>query len=222
MTQPAGFPFPPALFPFFFIAGWLVVTTILSVRAGWFALMRNYPDRPERAVLTLPRQSGSMGGVGMNGILTLSTCESGLRMHIMRIFGLFSRDFFVPWEEIAVLRKQSWLMGPTTELQFGAGIVGKLKLQAYIADRLARSVPARWPEAELLPPEPASGVFLRYLKLWLAVVVFASAFFTLVPRMMAHGKGGPPVAIAILFPAIVFGVVFLVRYLIEINASRSR
>lgn len=220
MTQPTGFPFPPALFPFFFIALWLVVTTILSVRSGWFSLMRSYPDRPERAVLTLSRQSGSMGGVGMKGILTLSVCQTGLRLHMMRIFGPFSRDFFVPWEEISVFRKQSWLMGPTAELQFGGA--GKLKLQAYVADRLARSIPTRWPEAELSPPVPRFGVFVRYLKMWLVIVAFASAFFIFVPRIMAPGAKGPPIAVAILFPAIEFGVASLLRYFIEINASRSR
>ena len=41
----------------------------------------------------------------MQGILKIGVCPSGLRIGIMRAFGPFSRNFFVPWEEIKVERK---------------------------------------------------------------------------------------------------------------------
>lgn len=68
--------------------------------------MRRFPDRPEeRALLKLTQQSGSMGlGVEMRRILTLSTCSSGLRVSMNRLFGPFNRALFVPWEQIKVTR----------------------------------------------------------------------------------------------------------------------
>ena len=34
-------------FPLFFVALWLVVTTVLAIQSGWFSLMSRYPDRRE-------------------------------------------------------------------------------------------------------------------------------------------------------------------------------
>jgi len=84
---------------------WFGVTTMLGALSGWYALMNRYPDRPESPMLVLRHQSGSFGFVGMSRILVLSACPSGLRIGMMRIFGPFCRDFFVPWDEIRVRRK---------------------------------------------------------------------------------------------------------------------
>jgi hypothetical protein len=85
---------------------WLAITTTLGIFSGWFLLMWKYPDRKEEALLQLKRQSGSMGlGVAMQGVLNISVCPSGLRVGIMRIFGPFCRNVFVPWEVITVKRK---------------------------------------------------------------------------------------------------------------------
>src|SRR4051794_6773901 len=89
------------VFPFFFVGLWLFVTTVLGFLSGWFDLQRHYPKGDEPALLTLRWRSGSMGmGVSLSGILTLSACSSGLRIGIFRLFGLFQRPFFVPWDEI--------------------------------------------------------------------------------------------------------------------------
>ena len=68
--------------------------------------MEVYPDQSDEPILRLRGQSGTMGlGVGMNGVLILSVCPTGLRVGMMRVFGPFCRDFFVPWESIAVVRE---------------------------------------------------------------------------------------------------------------------
>jgi hypothetical protein len=96
----------PIFFPLFFVALWLAVTTILALLSGWFKLTTEFPDQSIEPILRLRGQSGTMGlGVGMRGILILSVCPTGLRVGMMRIFGPFCRDFFVPWESIAVVRK---------------------------------------------------------------------------------------------------------------------
>jgi len=133
------------LLPIFFVGLWLFVTGILGLVSGWFALAKRYPDRPEAAILKIAYLSGSMGGVRLNGALKLSPCPSGLRVGMMRLLGPFSRDFLVPWEDIAVVRRDAWLAGSQAEFRFGSA--GRLTIPAFIADKLAASVPGRWPEA---------------------------------------------------------------------------
>lgn len=78
----------------------------------------------------------------MRGILTLDVCPSGFRVGIIRAFGPFCRDFFVPWEDIRVTRK-TVLFWPVAKLQFGNPSIGSLTISARVADRLARAAKGR-------------------------------------------------------------------------------
>jgi nitrate/nitrite transporter NarK len=75
----------------FFVVVWLTVTTVLALLSGWFRLMAAYPDQSIEPILRLRGQSGTMGGVSMRSVLTLSVCPTGLRVGMMRLFGLFCR-----------------------------------------------------------------------------------------------------------------------------------
>jgi hypothetical protein len=198
-------------FPLFFLGFWLLVTTILAGLSGWFSLMTRYPNRNEIPVLKLRWQSGTMGmGVRMNGLLTLGVCPSGLRVGMFRVFGPFCRDFFVPWEEVFVIRTYSWLLGLQVRMAFGS--TGSLTVLAVIADRLARALPERWPEKDAPAAETRREIFVRLAKLWLLVAGVASAFLSVVILSLPSTETGPPPAVAILFPAIVFGLSFLLQY----------
>jgi hypothetical protein len=136
------------IFPLYFVALWFIIVNVLALLSGWFRLMARFPDRAEEPILRLRFRSGSMGlGVSMRGILTLSVCPSGLRVGIWRVFGPFSRDFFVPWDEIAVSRKKL-LFWSIAKLHFGNPPAGSLSIMASLADRLAQAAEGRWPEAE--------------------------------------------------------------------------
>jgi len=192
---------------------WLVVTTLLALFSGWFILMRVYPDRDESPVLHMSGQSGSMGlGVSMRGILTLDVCASGLRVGIMRLFGPFSRAFLVPWNEISVIRTTAFFM-PIAKLRFDG--VGSLSIPANVADRLAHAADKNWPESDSFPPEKPKKTASRLLIQWALVTCAASLFFILVPLMTAPKDARPPIAVAILFPAVVFGVISIVRFFRE-------
>jgi len=145
--------YPAALFLPFFVALWLAVVVALGRLSGWPRLASRFPDRPEEPTLRLRWQSGSMGMmVNMRGVLALDVCQSGLRVGIMRLFGPFSRDFFVPWEDISIVRKVP-LFWPVATLQFGRPAIGSLTVSARAADRLARAASGRWPETPALPEE---------------------------------------------------------------------
>ena len=198
------------VFPFFFGAVWLGVATLLGAMSGWFTLAAQFPDRPEPALLKVNGQSGSMGEfrVSMRGILNLSVCSSGLRVGINRIFGPFSRPYFVPWDAMNVERIQR-LIGPAAVLRFGSG---RLSIPAYVADRLARATGGRWPEPGPFPVETPAQVFKGVLREWAVITVFASAFFIIVPRVVGPPGSAPPIVVAALFPAVVFGLVSLVGF----------
>jgi hypothetical protein len=195
-------------FPLF----WFAVTMILSVLSGWFGLMERYPDRDDDALAVFANQSGSLGAVSMRRILKLSVCPSGLRIGITRIFGPFCRDFLVPWNEITVTRSDRFLW-KVAKLSFGQPSNGSLKVFAEVADRLARASGNHWPEPGSFPSETASQSFSRIAKQWVATTALAAAFFIIVPRLMSpNAANRPPIVVAILFPAIVFGIGALLQY----------
>ncbi|MGA9724743.1 MAG: hypothetical protein WBQ86_19970, partial [Candidatus Binatus sp.] len=135
---------------------------------------------------------------------------SGLRIGMMRLFGIWCRSFLVPWEEIRVSRKNG-LFGPNAELRFGNPLVGRLKIDSYIADRLARASLGHWPEPGPFPGETSTEALVIIVKQWLAATLFVATFFFVVPRMMSP-NANLPISVAILFPAIVFGFAFAFEY----------
>lgn len=211
----------PWLFPVFFIGMWFVVTISLALKSRWYALMRAFPDHDEKALLLLTGQSGNMGGVAMNRVLTISVCPSGVRVGILRIFGPFNRDFFVPWEHLSINRNRG-LFGETATLQFGSSRIGWLRLAPRVADDLARSAIGRWPEAGEFPPELQSEVLSSVFREWVLGTLAASIFFIVAPRIVSPGTDGVPVEVAILFPATVFGIAAVFRYFARVkHAARS-
>jgi hypothetical protein len=203
----------PFYFPIFFVLMWLAVTTMLGFMSGWYTLMKSYPNQPENSLHTFARQSGSVNFVGMRSILTLSVCPSGLRVGIMRIFGIFCRDFFVPWNAISVSRKDR-VLWKVAKIHFGHPAVGNLTLPSEVADRIARAAGGLWPEQGPFPEETSSQASSRIIKQWAAMTGFAAAFFIIAPRLITpKGSATPPIIVAVLFPAVVFGVVGLVQYL---------
>jgi hypothetical protein len=195
--------------PAFFVI-WLFSTTSLGLLSGWYSLRSRFPDRPEEpALFVLKNQSGNLNTVGMGRILHLSICDSGLRIGLVRLFGPFCKDFLVPWQSFSVIRKDRKLWR-TAILDFHPG---RLSLPSQVADRLARCAGSHWPETGPFPPETDADVGMRLAKQWLVQTTLAASFFVLAPRLMAPGGAHPPILVAVLFPAVVFGVMTWVQYL---------
>ena len=200
-------------FPFFFVGLWLAVTIILGFISGWYALATRFPDRDEPARLKLNGQSGLMGwGVSMSGILVLSACPSGLRIGIWKIFGPFSRPFFVPWAEIRAAPRQQFFQ-KMVRLGFGWPEGGVLSIDARAWARLVEEAGLAKGDPRVLPLE-TNGQLARSLILqWLIITCGAAAFYYFGSRQMgAKDENGPPLALCILFPAIVFGIGQIVRF----------
>lgn len=135
-------------FPVFFAALWLFVTSVIGLMSGWYQIAAAYPDRPEPPLRRFSWQSGQMGArVSMNGVLRVDVCPSGLRFGIMRLFGVFCRDFFVPWSDIAVTPRRVFFLN-FVELRFGGRAFPTLMIRAALADRIATVAPGRLQLAE--------------------------------------------------------------------------
>ncbi len=121
----------------FFVALWLLITTLLGGLSGWSGLARRFPDRAETPRVQLKGQSASMGmGVQLRGILTFSACPSGLRVTIWRAFAPFSKPFFVPWGEIDA-RPKSGLLVDLMRLGLGNPEAGAMMITVRTWQRLS-------------------------------------------------------------------------------------
>jgi hypothetical protein len=226
-----------ALLPVVFVPGWFAITTLLSVISGWLSLMVQFPDRREQAIAVFRRRSGLMRGVSFRGLLRISVCRSGLRFGMNRLFGVFSRDFLVPWDQLRMVSVTTFFI-KGTQIQFrsGASIVGKLTMAPEDVARIGVAASGVAPPGLFLPAESNLEIGKRLLVQWFIATLFASAFFTLVPRLTSHNlyspRGAhvhavadslPPWPVTVLFPAIAFGLAAIVAYLRgRTNTSHSR
>lgn len=153
---------------------WISISTFLSLLSGWFSLVRTFPNKNEKALLTLKFVSGHIGLVNYKSILRISACDSGLRVGVSRLFGPFCNDFFVPWEKILIVRKNYFLTKGALFV-FGSPKVGQLGISSLAADRLARAVPDVWPEGSI-PLKSKKDIFTEILKEWLVLVLIISIF----------------------------------------------
>ena len=124
-------------FPFWFGLMWIPMTSFMGLLSGWYRLVEKYPDSPnEEPLLKLIQQTGALGGVNFKGVIRLSACPSGLRIGIMKIFGPFSKDFLVPWEQISLTTQKRFLQGQMNEMRFGIPTVGRLVIRESVAQAL--------------------------------------------------------------------------------------
>jgi len=213
----------PYLFPLFFVLMWFVATSMIAAMSGWFVLQSRYPDQPETPIRRWSMVSGRLGPLASyRGCLTLAVCPSGLRIGVWRIFGPFCRSFLVPWSDLRLERLGLWtrlVIGPAST---GEAAVGTLNVSDWLASELAAAAGASWPEAggAVTMPSPWS-VGRKLLLQWLLISVGAALFFTLAPRLLSSAARSMPVAVAILFPALFFGVVTLIQFAIYLGRRQS-
>ncbi|MEO7689209.1 MAG: hypothetical protein ABIS51_07980 [Sphingomonas sp.] len=195
----------------FSIAFWLVITGLIGLFSGWFTLQSRYPDTEEPALITLRRQSGSMGpGVAMNRLLRLSACPSGLRIGIPRMYGLFQRPFLVPWDEITATPKKTFFV-PMARLALGYPQIGSITIDARSWERLAAHSLDHVRQDDRFTPVSSRGTGRGLVLEWLVMSALAATFFAVASRLQSV-SAPVPLAACIAFPAVVIGFGQLVRY----------
>jgi hypothetical protein len=161
-------------------------------------------------------------GVHLNGVLTLSACPSGLTVAVWRMFGIFQRPFFVPWEDI-YSESVTRFFQPMSKLSFGSPETGHLTIDRRSWVRLS-SIGGTQVQKNLqdgivphvLGRDVAQGMIVQ----WALITAGATAFFYFTSRL-AQGSPQVPLAVCFGFPAIVFGISQLVRYIAQ-SAPRSK
>ena len=127
--------------PVLFILFWIAITALLGLFSGWFQLQAQFPRNGDRPLRRLWMQSGRMGWVNLNGILTLEACPSGLRVKIWPLFGPFQRPFQVPWDQIDA-EPVRFLFMASVRLRFGRPVAGQLTISPRAWERLQAALRA--------------------------------------------------------------------------------
>ena len=134
------FPFPPVLFPFAFVAMWLVVTSMLTLMSRWRTITDRYPARDDPPLRTLGFRSGRLGWVDYRSCLTLKACPGGLRVSAWKLFAPFQRAFEVPWDVIVAEPPSGWI-GKRVKLHLGSPELGVLEIGADSWAQLTAAAP---------------------------------------------------------------------------------
>lgn len=204
--------YAPLVFFAVVLVAWLLGGILTGVSSGWYRLMKCYPDQIDEPLLELVGRTGLMGGkMSLRCVLNLSLCARGLRIGMSWWFSLFCRPFFVPWADIHVTRRRMWGVN-WAELHFGAPSLGRLRIEASLADRLARNADAAWPEAGPFPEERVVVSARWYLLTWAVYTVGFTAFFSLAPWLLEHDQSPPPILFEFLASAILVGIGIFNQY----------
>jgi hypothetical protein len=212
VPQTASASVPPFLPPILFAAMWLLVTTIFGFVSGWFALQRRFPGNQDTPLLRLRMRSGKMGWIHLNGILTLDSCASGLRVSVWKLFGPFQRPFQVPWDQIEAEPVAPFLLGPIVRLRFGRPEVGRLAIGLRAWERLkAASQGMEAPLTHTTMRRIERALFIQ----WLVTSLLIGTIFSFIFLSAGPADKGTALVFCFGLPALFFGANQLVRYLAE-------
>ncbi|HSN89745.1 MAG TPA: hypothetical protein VLS93_00830, partial [Anaeromyxobacteraceae bacterium] len=113
----------PALFPVFFLAMWLTITTILAWISGHMTLLSRFPPQEEALEEFFHFASGQMRGVSYSSALHVGIGSRGLHLAANWLFRPpFRRGIpCIPWREVRCLRPQEgrlrgWFLGSKFEI----------------------------------------------------------------------------------------------------------
>jgi hypothetical protein len=137
---------------------------------------------------------------------------------VPRVFGPFSRPYFVPWGDIRVYRLTEYFM-PAARLEFGQPARGVLSVRGNTANRLARAAGKNWPEPGPFPFESTGHILASVILQWAALSALLAVFLTLLAFVFAPARPFLPLPIAIGLPALIMGVIACIRFTLLANAA---
>ena len=128
-------------FAVIFPAFWILVTSALAEMGGWNSLERQFPDDPSaRLIERFGWRSAQFGhplfGVSYSGVLTFEVCEGGLRIRVWKLFGLFSKPIFLPWDAFRTEPYQ-WFIWASCKIIWGPDKRDSMIIYRRLAEQLA-------------------------------------------------------------------------------------
>ena len=206
------------LAPFALVGLWIGMGALMGLQSGWYGLARRFPDRSDPAVATFKYRSGWFkAAIAFNGILNLSVCRTGLRVGVVRIFGPFSKDFFVPWDEVTVTRGRQWLQ-PSARLQLAEA--GSLSVRAPLANMLAVAAGERWPEPGPFPTETRAALPRGILTEWAIYTGIGAVLLIVIPHAISRHGPWPPLPFVIGVPAVMSGIGAAIEFMLRSGRER--
>ena len=109
------------LFPLFFAAMWLGISTLLAWSSGWTKLAKSFRASGPMQGEAFRFVSGSLGGsavpVSYGSCLVVRVGDGGFRLSIMMPFRFLCPPLFIPWNEVESLEQRRVLFMKQTVLR---------------------------------------------------------------------------------------------------------
>jgi predicted Zn-dependent protease len=141
----------PENFFLFFATLWILVCLLIARVGGWTALAQFYslktPFSGRRWYL---QTAGMRWHMSYNHCLTLGANDKGLYMAVLFLFRFGHPPLFIPWPDISITEKHSWMF-EGIEMRFRQAPFVPLVLRTQLAERLAAAAGSAWPSRPSLP-----------------------------------------------------------------------
>ena len=105
---------------------------------GWGALARCYPDEASSEGIRFRFQSVQFGWVTYNNCVNVTVSPAGLRFSVFAPFRIGHRPICVPWRDIRVEPRTSWLISVGV-LSFAKEPTVAVRLRRRLVDRIAQA-----------------------------------------------------------------------------------
>lgn len=124
------------LFPVLFVAGWLLVSVLLSAMGGWRALAQQYAAGERFSGKRFHFRSAQLGGfVNYSACLTLGASAQGLYLAVLPLFRMGHPPLIIPWADVTAREARSWLFS-AIELESNKVPGTTVRLSARLAQAL--------------------------------------------------------------------------------------
>jgi hypothetical protein len=133
------------IFPIYFLALWLLVSTVISFIGGWTTLAKRFRLSKPFVGQRWTGQSGQMRWIaGYGNCLTVGCCPDGLYLATMPLFRFRHPPLLVPWNDVSIAQ-QRILFFRFVRLSLGHELGIPLYLRWKLADKLRCAAGNRWP-----------------------------------------------------------------------------
>jgi hypothetical protein len=123
----------PFGFLLMFVAGWIIVSALLSLLSGWPRLAVRFRAGARPAGKAIGGQVLRIGLVGERNVTTLLARPEGLYLRTAWPFALLRPALLIPWNDIGGVREHKLLFVRRFELSTSAGVTLVLGPKGYKA-----------------------------------------------------------------------------------------
>ncbi|HWJ19538.1 MAG TPA: hypothetical protein VNR65_12515 [Geobacterales bacterium] len=137
--------YPLAFIPLIFLS-WCAVSFLIAAVSGWMDLAQRLRLSSPFAGSTWSFQSASMRWMSRyRSCLNVGADPSGLQLSMFFLFRPGHPPLFIPWSEVTVARRWTFLFVPQVKLLLGREEQIPFVISETLADRIQAAAGASWP-----------------------------------------------------------------------------